>query len=102
MKTNSISNFEKENSAEINDFDCPVQNLLDVGAKKETLGLEVYLREIYGDEIQKDDEDFDDVAEKKQVKKLSESEMEQNQAYNRVCGEIDESKFDNELDNINL
>lgn len=102
MKTNSISNFEKENSTEINDFECPVQNLIDVGVKKETLGLEVYLREIYGDEIQKNDEVFDDITAKKQVTKLSESEMEKNQVYNRVCSEIDESKFDNELDNIKL
>lgn len=100
MKTNKTEEFEKEYYFEINDANCTVDILKKFGVKEDTLAFEVFLREIYGDVIGTDAADNYDSSAKKQVIKITENEKNQNKEFIKVCDEIDNSSFDEQLESL--
>ena len=100
-KVAKISDYEKENLAEINEFEVLIDDLKKYGLSDEILAYEIGLRKFYGDEILLKTE-VDDINEEetKKVTKIDLSDMNIDTQFKAICEDIENSEFDENLDII--
>jgi len=100
-KVAKISDYEKENLAEINEFEVSIDDLKKYGLSDEILAYESGLRKFYGDEILLKTE-VDDINEEetKKVTKIDLSDMNIDTQFKAICEDIENSEFDENLDII--
>ena len=100
-KVAKISDYEKENLAEINEFEVSIEDLKKYGLSDEILAYEGGLRKFYGDEILIKTE-IDDINEEetKKVTKIDLSDMNIDTQFKAICEDIENSEFDENLDII--
>lgn len=100
-KISKVTEYEKENLAEINELSVSVDDLKKYGVSSEILAFESALRKLYGDEIFKQTIDDDiDVEQNKTVTKVGLNEMNIDNEFKEICDDIDNSEFDDNLDLI--
>lgn len=100
-KLSKVTEYEKENLAEINELSVSVDDLKKYGVSSEILAFESALRKLYGDEIFKQTIDDDiDVEQNKTVTKVGLNEMNIDNEFKEICDDIDNSEFDDNLDLI--
>jgi hypothetical protein len=96
-----LTNFENEYYTEIKDCKVKIEDLKKFGVSAKVLSSEIYLYEIYGDEIVHN-ENLDDLVDgaQKRVVKLGESEKSLNNEYLTICEKIENNEFDNNLEKL--
>ena len=100
-KRENLSNYEKEFSIEIADTYVSCEDLVKCGVSNKILSAEVFLRNIYGDEIfNTQGSDADSITGEKRVVKINEDEMNLNSEYKKICSDIENSEFDKNLQTI--
>lgn len=98
-----LENFEKEYYDEIENSNVSIETLEEFGVTKKALSKEVYLRDIYGDEII-----VDKVQEKttnngkKSVTHLDEDELSLKSEFASIYDSIDGSSFDKNFDLLGI
>lgn len=99
-----LEDFEKEYYEEINKTEVKVEDLEKLGVNKKTLSKEVYLKNLYGDEIVDDGSgDIQNVkGAKKIVAKLTEEELGLKSEFVNIFSAIDRSMFDKNFDELGL
>ena len=100
MSKKTLKDYESEFRKEIDNHTIEISHLKKCGVLDVTLSSEVYLRKIYGDEIEVStasvDENIDE--KKKSVQKIGEVEMNTNDEFRSVINDIETSEFDQNLE----
>ena len=95
-----VNDYEQEFQPEIEQESIGVDDLLQMGIKKDTMALEVFLKESYGDAIFKHEEIENGDGATKSVQKLSGGELIRNEELKMVLAELDKSVFDDQVNKI--
>jgi hypothetical protein len=100
MQKKNVADYAKEYRSEIDDQMVEVSHLQKCGVTDLSLSAEIYLRDIYGDEIVNTSNIIEEnVDEKtKQVQKIGETEKNSNDEFRSVLNDIEESEFDKNLE----
>ncbi len=98
-----VENFESEYYDEILSAEVKVSDLEKFGVKKKTLSKELYLKNIYGDEIIFiKNEDSLAKGAKKSITKLTEEELGLRSELSEIYSSIDNSNFDEAFDMLGI
>ncbi len=94
-----LDDFEREYDTEIANFEVDLNDLKKLGVSDRVFASEIFLYKIYGDEIfESKGDDGIDASKTKKITKLSEAEKNENANLKKIFDEIENSKFDEELE----
>lgn len=98
-KNNNLDNFEREYYSEIRDLEVSLSELKKYGVNDKMISSELYLYNIYGDEIvtSKIIDDVDS-KQKKTVSKIGDEDIDSDKGYRAICNDIEESEFDKNVE----
>ena len=100
MQKKSVAEYTKEYKSEIDEHVVEVSHLQKCGVNDLSLSAELYLRDIYGDEIVNTSKIIEEVIDEKEkrVQKIGEVEKNSNNEFRSVLTDIEESEFDKNLE----
>lgn len=100
MQKKNVADYTKEYRSEIDDHMVEVSHLQKCGVADSSLSAEIYLRDIYGDEIINTSKIIEEVVDEseKRVQKIGETEKNSNNEFRSVLTDIEESEFDKNLE----
>lgn len=100
MTENLLKQFEQEFNIDTKDVGVDLIKLQKLGIKKETLALELYLTNVYGNEIFNIKSNTAEENKPKTVEKLTEFDFTKNEELNNILLELGSSDFDDRLNKI--
>ena len=100
MQKKNTADYAQDYRSEIDDQIVEVSHLQKCGVSDLTLSAEIYLRDIYGDEIVNTSKIIEEVIDEKEkkVQKIGETEKSSNSEFRSVLTDIEESEFDKNLE----
>ena len=97
---NLINEYEKEFQTEVEQENVSVEDMLNFGISKSALALEVYLKNIYGEGLFKNEvSDKTDVSAK-DIKKLTDFDLNRNQELQNILSELEQKEFDEQVNKV--